>query len=166
MYRNYNFFSARVAIGGMKKYDPVSPAFKELKWLRVKEKYFLDSATMYKFLNKMFPAWFLSYPTIRGTASSVARQRNSLVVPWTKTASGVRAFLVNGPKMWNSLPANATTATTLSCCKSKVTKYLLEAPTGDSCWKFITVLSWWHNCHCFIVTFNESSFSFSMRLIV
>ncbi len=28
-------FAARVSIGGMKKYDLVSPAFKELKWLRI-----------------------------------------------------------------------------------------------------------------------------------
>ncbi len=113
-------FAARVATGGMKKYDHVSPAFKELKWLKVKEKHFLDINTiMYNFLNKMFPAWLLSCPTIHGTTSRVTRQRNNLVVPRTKTASGVKAFLVNGPKMWNSLPAYVTNATTLSCFKVK-----------------------------------------------
>ncbi len=49
--------AARVYIGGVKKYDHVSPAFREPKWLKVKQKHFLDIPTaVYKSQNKMFPA--------------------------------------------------------------------------------------------------------------
>ncbi len=124
-------FAARVAIGGMKKYDHVSPAFKELNWLKVKQKHLLDiSTTMYKSLNKMFPDWLFLFPTVHNATGSTTRQRNNLVVPRTKTASGARALTVHGSKIWNSLPAHITNANTLSCFKSRVTKYLLDSPDG------------------------------------
>lgn len=117
-------FAARVSVGGMKKCEHVSPAFRELKWLKVKQKHFLDiTSAMYKSLNKMFPAWLLSFPTVHSTTSSVTRQKNNLVVPGTKTNSGARAFLVNGPKVWNSLPAHVTIASTLPCFKNSYQTY-------------------------------------------
>ncbi len=38
-------FAAKVAVGGARKYDHVSPIIKELKWLKIKEKHVFDSCT-------------------------------------------------------------------------------------------------------------------------
>ncbi len=38
-------FAVRVAIGGVKKYDHVSPFYKEFQWLRIKHKHVLEVAT-------------------------------------------------------------------------------------------------------------------------
>ncbi len=35
-------FAARVAVEGVKKYGHISPTFKELKWLRIKQKHVFD----------------------------------------------------------------------------------------------------------------------------
>lgn len=59
-------FAARFSVGGMKKYDHVSLALKELKWLRVKQKHLLDTniAAMYKSLNGMYPDWLITFSTV------------------------------------------------------------------------------------------------------
>ena len=56
-------FAARFSVGGMKKYDHVSPALKELKGLRVKQKHLLDT-NMYKSLNGMYPDWLITFSTV------------------------------------------------------------------------------------------------------
>ncbi len=120
-------FAARVSIGGMKKYDHVSPAFRELGWLKVKQRYvFAICVAMYKFLKGIYPHWLKSFLTVQNVTRSITRQRNNLAVPRTKTDTGAKAFSVSGPKMWNSLPANVSSATTLSSFKSRLTKDMLS----------------------------------------
>ncbi len=36
-------FAARVAVGGLRKHDHVSPAFEKLKWLRIEQKHQFDT---------------------------------------------------------------------------------------------------------------------------
>ncbi len=51
-------FAARVSIGAMKKYGHVSPAFRELKWLRIGQAHFLETnIAMYRSLRGMCPVW-------------------------------------------------------------------------------------------------------------
>ncbi len=51
-------FAARVAVGGIKKYDHVSPAYKELKWLKIKQKQTYDiCSALFKIINKTYPDW-------------------------------------------------------------------------------------------------------------
>ncbi len=52
-------FAAKVAVGGARKYDYVSPFFKEVKRLRVKEKHIFDIwTTVYKILRRCYPEGF------------------------------------------------------------------------------------------------------------
>ncbi len=54
-------FAARVAVGRVKKYDHITPALRELKWLRLKQKHLLDvGVTIFKALRGIYPDWFLS----------------------------------------------------------------------------------------------------------
>ncbi len=120
-------FAARVSIGGMKKYDHVSPALKELKWLKVKQKHLFDiNIAMYKFLNGMYPDWLQTLPTVQSVTGGRTRQRNNIVLPRTKTDSEAKALYVNGPTTWNALRSSVTRANTLSNFKSKLTSYILN----------------------------------------
>ncbi len=84
-------FAARVAVGGVKKYDHISPAFRELKWLRLKQKHLFDvGVTIFKVLQGFYPDWFLSLSSRQAFTSSITRQRHSLYVPRTNTHSGAR----------------------------------------------------------------------------
>ncbi len=48
-------FAARVAVGGIKKYDHISPAYRELEWLKIKHKHLLDvGVTTFKVLRGFY----------------------------------------------------------------------------------------------------------------
>ena len=54
-------FAAKVAIGGAKKYDHVSPIIKDLQWLKIKQKHEFEVCTiMYKILRGFFPDWLFN----------------------------------------------------------------------------------------------------------
>ena len=119
-------FAARVSIGGMKKYDHVSPAFRELKWLRIKQMHFLETnIAIYKSLRGMYPGWLHSFSTVHSVTNTTTRQSNNLSVPKFNTNCGGRAFIVNGPMAWNSLPPEITNRNTLSNFKCKLINDLL-----------------------------------------
>ncbi len=103
--------AGKVAVGGARKYDHVSPFFRELKFLRIKEKHIFDiCTTVYKILRRCYPEGFLSFRSVNDMTNSVTRQRDSLYVPRTRAASGGRgrAVTVLGPKLWNELPTTVT----------------------------------------------------------
>ncbi|RUM30450.1 MAG: hypothetical protein DSY42_04590 [Aquifex sp.] len=120
-------FAARVAVGGIKKFDHVSPAYKELKWLKIKQKHTYDiCCAMFKVINNVYPDWLYSFLTVHDSTASVTRQQNNLVVPYSKTETGARAFTVTGPKTWNSLPFNITSTTSHASFKSKLRNFILN----------------------------------------
>ena len=120
-------FAARVSIGGMKKYDHVSPAFRELKWLRIEQVHFLETnIAMYKSLRGKYPVWLHSFSTVHSVTNSTTRRRNNLTVPRFNTNCGARAFLVNGPMSWNALPPEITNTNTLSSFKHRLINALLS----------------------------------------
>ncbi len=88
---------------------------------------------MYKSLKGIYSHWFQSFSTVQNVTKSVTRQRNNLVVPRTKTDTGAKAFSVNGPKMWNSLPVSVSSATTLSSFKSRLTKDMIGGTRDTQC---------------------------------
>ncbi len=84
-------FAVRIAIGGVKKYDNVSPFYKELQWLRVKQKHIFEvGTTIFKILHGFYPDWFLSLQSRQTITNSVTRQRHGLHVPRTNTHTGDR----------------------------------------------------------------------------
>ena len=123
-------FAAKVAVGGARKYDHVSPFLKELKWLRVKEKHVFDiCTTVYKVIRKFYPEDFLCFRSVNDVTNSATRQRDNVYVPRTRTESGGRALTVLGPKLWNELPPTITKAQNLNSFKTNLKKYLLSANT-------------------------------------
>ncbi len=55
-------FAARVAFRGVRKYDHISPVFRELQWLRIRQKYMLEvGVTVFKVLRGFYPDWLLSF---------------------------------------------------------------------------------------------------------
>ena len=119
-------FAARVAVGGVKKYDHISPSFKELKWLRLKQKHVFDvGVTIFKVLRGFYPDWFLSLSSRQAVTSSITRQRHSLYVPRTNTHCGDRRTAVLGVKLWNALPPSLTHAPSLNAFKARFKKFLL-----------------------------------------
>ena len=58
-----------------------------------------------------------------------------LIVPWTKTKTGERAFSVAGPLAWNSLPVTVRQLSSLSSCKRHLKTYLFNASFPSWCYK-------------------------------
>ncbi len=111
-------FAARVAVGGVKKYDHISPFIRKLKWLKVKEKHvFQVGVTIFKVLRGVYPDLFLSLSSKQAVTSSITRHRHNLYVPCTKTHSGDRRTAVLGAKLSNALPPCLTHAPSLTRLK-------------------------------------------------
>ncbi len=117
-------FAARGAVGGINKFDHVSPAYKELKSLKIRQKdtYGICCA-MLKMINNAYSDWLYSFLTVHESTASVTRQQKNLVVPHSKT--GARALAVTGLKTWNFLPFNITSTTSHASCKSKLRSFIL-----------------------------------------
>ncbi len=72
-------FAAKVAVGGARKYDHVSPIIKELRWLKIKEKHvFYTCTTMFKTMHGSYPEWLLSFETVNEATESITRQHNNI----------------------------------------------------------------------------------------
>lgn len=124
-------FAAKVAVGGARKHDHVTPIFKKLKWLRMDTKYFYDICVfVFKITHKLLPEWLFPMPIVGqlriGTMNT--RHQNSLFVPRTITDMGARNLKVVGPTFWNSLPTEIKNCHTLPLFKSRLLNYLLENP--------------------------------------
>ena len=107
-------FAARVAVGGIRKYDHVSPAFDELKWLKVNQKHkFIVLFYIYKALNNFYPEWFNDLKKVKDVTRGNTRQENNLYVARYKTNTGARSLKILGPMLWNELPPSLTNTTSL-----------------------------------------------------
>ena len=119
-------FAAKVALGGA-KYDHVTPFLRELKWLRVKDKYTYElGLSVYNIINKNVPSWLSSLPTRGETRSRNTRQEHQLHVPSTRTHMAARSLLVSGPVLWNSLPDSIRNSKSLPTFKKELKNYLLS----------------------------------------
>ena len=122
-------FAARIAIGGARKHDHVTPIYKRLKRLKVDEKYYYDiSILTFKIVNNMLPEWLFTLPTIEETrlVGVNTRQQNLLHIPRAVTDLGARALNVTCPTFWNRLPLNIRNSQTISSFKAKLKSYLLD----------------------------------------
>ncbi len=118
-------FAAKVAVGGARKYDRVSPIIKELKWLKMKAKP-LACTIMFKTMQSSYLKWLLSFKTVIEATESIARQNNNMYVPRTRTDSGARSLAVLGPKLWSELPTCITGVQNLQIFRYRLKYYLLS----------------------------------------
>ncbi len=120
-------FAAKVAVGGARKYDHVSPIIKELEWLKIKGKYVFDTcATIFKTIHGSYPEWLLSFETVNEATGSITRQNNNLYVPRTRTDSGARSLAVLRTKLWNELPTCIKEVPNPQIFRRRLKNYLLS----------------------------------------
>ena len=60
-----------------------------------------------------------------------ARTNRLLVLPVKRSTVGGRAFPVSGPTIWNSLPDNVISATSLSTFRQRLKTFLFQASFPD-----------------------------------
>ncbi len=119
-------FAARVAMGGVRKYDHISPTFNKLKWLRLKQRHVFDvCTTVFKVLQGFYPELLLTIKSTEAVNNSTTRQRHSLYVPRTNTNYGDRRTEVLRGRLWNALPPSLTSSSSLSTFKSGLRNFLL-----------------------------------------
>ena len=118
-------FAAKVALGGAAKHAHATPFIKELGWLKVVQKYLYELGKMvYNVTKGNVPNHLLSLPSVRDVCPVNTRQQHQLYVPRTKTLTGARSILVDGPKYWNSLPSNIRCAQSTRSFKKNLSLYL------------------------------------------
>ena len=120
-------FAAKVAVGGARKYDHVTPIFSKLEWMKIEQKVSYDICiTVFKILKQQLPEWLFYLPTVGAVQSlQTTRQANNLFVPRTKTDMGAKTFIVQGPNIWNSIPHHVRDSPSVHIFKDKLKKYLL-----------------------------------------
>ena len=122
-------FAAKVAVGGARKYDHVTPIYDKLKWLRMDVRYIYEVCLLiFKIHKKLIPDWLFTLPTVdqvRGERINT-RSLDTLFIPRTNTNTGARALNIVGPKLWNQLPHIIRNSQTISSFKGYLMKFLLE----------------------------------------
>ncbi len=85
-------FAARVAFGGVRKHEHISPVFWELQWLRIRQQYLLDvGVIVFKLLMGFYADCFLSFKSRRAITNDT-RQMQQLHVARTSTPPGTGAW--------------------------------------------------------------------------
>ena len=59
----------------------------------------------------------------------------TLLVPRARTATGQRSFAINGPRTWNSLPADLRTPDTTLCSSSVISRPTCFSSSLRCCWQ-------------------------------
>ena len=78
-------FAARVAIGGIRKFDHVTPAFETLKWIKMSDTIIMNICIfIYKILHNHYPKWVLHFPTINEVTKSRSRQFPMIRYPYVE----------------------------------------------------------------------------------
>ena len=122
-------FAAKVAIGGARKKDHVTPILKKLEWMKMEMKcYYEVCIHVFKIKNNLLPDWLLSLPTVneRLRPSVTTRQKDNLYVPLTHTDTGGKAFDVRGPMAWNKLPENIKSSHNINSFKNNLKVFLMS----------------------------------------
>ena len=120
-------FACRI-VSGRRKYDHVSPALKELRWLPVKEHlYYRDAVMSFKCLTGCAPE-YLSAQFIRRGDVTNRRTRSSqmLNIPRFRTASGQRSFCYRAVTLWNSLSNDLKLCESVNVFKRRLRSRLLS----------------------------------------
>ena len=90
-------YAAKVAHGGVRKYDHVTPVLEKLKWLKIEEKVQFDVAFLvFKVLNNYLLQWFYHFNSVSDMRRANTRQMNNLVIPRNRSNIGGQSFVVKG----------------------------------------------------------------------
>jgi len=123
--------AARLICGGDRR-DSARPLLRQLKWLPIREQIEMKISIMvFRCLHGSAPSYLSDRLVEHSITRPGLRQRpgsaRKLVEPKAlHVRSGQRSFSVAAPKIWNSLPDDVKTSSTLSYFKSSLRKYLLS----------------------------------------
>ena len=115
----FNPYTATIQIG----------VFKKLHWLTFPKRVQYHTCLMvYKGINGPAPEYIssmLTYVSEKHERHTRSTALDLLHIPRTHTSCFDRAFSVQGPKLWNSLPADIRNSPTVNRFKSALKRYLL-----------------------------------------
>ena len=121
-------FAAKVAFGGARKYDHVTPILQDLQWMDIKSKIAYDICVFtYKVMSSMLPDWLFTFPFVSEVQGRPTRQANCLVIKRTNTNLGTRAISVRGPKDWNDIPIDIRNSSSITVFKKNLKKHILDS---------------------------------------
>ena len=116
------------------KYDHISHALKTLHWLPVNKRieYKIHLLT-YKCLNGEAPEYLAELLTLyQPTRTLRSADRQMLTVPKTRLKTyGDRAFAKSAPMLWNALPIDVKSASSLSAFKSALKRHLFNVAYNE-----------------------------------
>ena len=118
---------ARVVTKAPRFSRPV-PILKQLHWLPVKFRiHFKICAIIFRSLGNSQPA-YLADLLVRPKCSKYLRSTNSdrFVVLRIKTKTGLRAFSISGPALWNALPVPKRDAKTILTFRKSLKSHLFD----------------------------------------
>ena len=116
----------RVVTPSVRKYDHVSSAMKDLHWLPVEKRIIFKIATLtFKALQQKSPTYLSNLITVyKPTRVLRSSSQLLLAVPSIKSSAGRRSFSFAAPKVWNSLPLNIRSSTSLTSFGSSLKTFL------------------------------------------
>jgi len=107
-------------VAGAHRHDHITPVLVGLHWLPVRQRIIYKTAVLvWKCLHDAAPRYLadLCVPahSVHGRQQLRSTASGTLLVPRARTATGQRSFAINGPRTWNSLPADLRTPDTILC---------------------------------------------------
>ena len=102
---------------------PSRPLITELGWKTVEELIGNESKTMvFKSLNDLAPQYLCNLFTKNSACSSriLRKAETDLRLPKKRSANGQKCFSFRGAKLWNSLPVESKTASSLGSFKKSI----------------------------------------------
>ena len=110
----------RQPVSRARRHDHITPVLVSLQWLPVRQRIIYKMAVLvWKCLHDAAPRYLadLCVPahSVRGRQQLHSTASGTLLIPRARTATSQRSFAVNGPRSWNSLPADLRTPDTTLC---------------------------------------------------
>ena len=115
-------------VSGTRKFDHVSPAPKDLRWIPVKSHLYLrDAILSFKSMTGQVPNYLSSNFISRGNISGrTTRSSSQLNIPLFKTKSGQRSFYYRTVRLWNVLKPHFKLSESLIIFKRIMKAFLLD----------------------------------------
>ena len=132
--RGYLTHEAARIVTNHRKYAHVTPILQKLHWLPVKYRCIFKTATLvYKFLHSGSPSYFkpsLSFSSCPYSTRHSHPDRQYLTVPpfhssvFKSAKHFGHSFAFDAPKIWNDLPQDVRSATSVASFRKKLKTYL------------------------------------------
>ena len=136
-FKNFNLYRTLLArlLSFTRKTEHITPILKELHWLPVAVRIeFKILILVFKAYHGIAPLYISDTITkYEPTRSLRSSSKRLLVVPrYNLKTYGGRAFSVNGPILWNSLPNNIRETETLSTFKNQIKTFLFKRSFSEA----------------------------------